>query len=86
MRKKVLGTSIDYRDIVNFNIRLIVEYQTISNEKVKKEAIFSIQTTDKELARKLAIEKCKNQLSEFPYIIKSSVNVEVKGRKKYGKI
>jgi hypothetical protein len=84
-KKKVLGISVDYRDIVNFNVKLLVGYQTISNEKIKKEAIFSIQTTDKETARLLAIEKCKKQLEEFSYIIKNSVTIEVKGRNKNGK-
>lgn len=85
MRKKVLGVSVEGRDVVNFNIKLIVEYQTTSNEKVKKEAIFSIQTTDREQAKKLAIEKCREQLEIFPYIIKNSVAIEVKGRGKNGK-
>ena len=81
-KKKVLGTSIDYRDIVNFNVKLLVEYKTISKEKISREAIFSIQTTDKETANAIAIEKCKKQLEEFSYIIKNSITIEVKGRRK----
>ena len=82
MKKKVLGQSIDYRDIVNFNVRLSVEYRTITNEKVSREAIFQVQTTDKQTAIGIAIEKAKKQLEEFPYIIKETIIVEEKRRKR----
>ena len=80
-KKKVLGMSIDYQDIVNFNVKLLVSYRTKSNEVVKREAVVPIQTTDKQTAIRLAIEKTKRQLEEFPYI-KEIITLEAKGRKK----
>lgn len=83
MKKKVLGISaVNWRDVVNFNIRLLVSYSTNSGERIVREAIFAIQTTDKEEAERLAIEKAKKQLEAFPYIVKNSVTIELKRRKK----
>lgn len=81
-KKKVLGAGVDGRDVVNFNVRLIVKYETTYNEKIKREAVIPIQTTDKQTATALAIEKAKQQLELFPYIKKSTVIIEPKGRNK----
>ena len=81
-KKKVLGQGVDGRDVVNFNVKLAVKYHTTSNEVVKKEAIVPVQTTNKQIAENIAIEKAKNQLKEFPYIIQRTVEVELKRRHK----
>lgn len=70
-KRKVLGVSaINYKDIVNFKIKLDVEYTKTSGERIKREVEYDIQTTDKETAIDLAIKKAKSELAEFPYIKK----------------
>jgi hypothetical protein len=80
VKKKVLGIGIDGKDIVNFNVKLIVRYYTTANEKVKDEMTIPVQTTEKKIAESIAIEKAKAILKCLPYIVKNSVTIEVKRR------
>ena len=79
---KDLGYATNGLRLKKYNIKLICSYNTTSNEKINKEAEVAIVSTDRETATKLAIEKAKKQLSEFPYIVKRSVTVEKKRKEK----
>lgn len=79
--KKDLGVDIHGFRLHNYNISLIVRYETPTG-LVEKEALFSVITKDREDAEKAATRKAFETLKIFPYI--KNVSVEVKKRKKKG--
>lgn len=81
--KKDLGVDIHGFSLHNYNVSLIVKYQTTAGESVNKEAVFNVTTKDRETAKEVAIKKAREVLAQFPYI--KNANVEVKKREKKAK-
>jgi hypothetical protein len=86
MRKKILGIGVGGGYVVEFNIRLYVEYRTYSGEVIEREVVIPVQTTDREIANAIAIEKAKKMLENFSSINKNTITIKVKERKKKGKV
>lgn len=80
-QKKELGIGIHGGSLHNYNITVVVRYETTAGERINKEAVFCVTTEDKETAKKVAIRKAREQLGYFPYIKNASVEVKSRERK-----
>lgn len=84
-KRKVLGLGVDGRDVVNFNIKLLVHYWTKANEEIKRVAVIPVQTTNKEAAINIAKEKAMRQIEGLA-CPESSIIIELAGRNKKGEV
>lgn len=76
---KKLGISTNASEIRAYKIRIVCSY-LMQDKPIEKEAELEINTTSRDLAINLAIEKAKKQLSELPYI--KNVCIKVLGKQR----